>query len=425
MDWLLAALALFNLFSMVMVFSPRSVKRKDVPWAMFGTALLATELAWIWLPLQIFIAWLLALGGALESGLGSFALFILAVTWPGLVWSIWMSTKAQATVEDALSRGLGHNYRRQIPPAAQAMTRQEVTFRDWRNPLAMRRPDVEVLRNIPYGPGGVRQQLDVYRPRFIPEGGCPVLLQIHGGAWMMGDKGSQALPLMYTLASRGWIVVAANYRLSPSVGFPTHLHDCKSALCWIRENGREYGMNPDFVAVTGGSAGGHLSALMGLTGNRRELQPDHPDTDTSVQACIPFYGVYDMLVRENQHPNRQVYERFLRGKVIYESVQENPGLWDLASPIVQAHPDAPPFMVVHGTHDSLAVVAEGRAFSHKLREVSHNPVVYLEMPGAEHAWETVHSLRTEHTIDGVHRFLEWVRAGNAQPASEQQPQPEP
>jgi acetyl esterase/lipase len=425
MDWLLAALALFNLFSMVMVFSPRSVKRKDVPWAMFGTALLATELAWIWLPLQIFIAWLLALGGALESGLGNLALFILAVTWPGLVWSIWMSTKAQATVEDALSRGLGHNYRRQIPPAAQAMTRQEVTFRDWRNPLAMRRPDVEVLRNIPYGPGGVRQQLDVYRPRFIPEGGCPVLLQIHGGAWMMGDKGSQALPLMYALASRGWIVVAANYRLSPSVGFPTHLHDCKSALCWIRENGREYGMNPDFVAVTGGSAGGHLSALMGLTGNRRELQPDHPDTDTSVQACIPFYGVYDMLVRENQHPNRQVYERFLRGKVIYESVQENPGLWDLASPIVQAHPDAPPFMVVHGTHDSLAVVAEGRAFSHKLREVSHNPVVYLEMPGAEHAWETVHSLRTEHTIDGVHRFLEWVRAGNAQPASEQQPQPEP
>jgi len=424
MDWLLAALALFNLFSMVMVFSPRSVKRKDVPWAMFGTALLATELAWIWLPLQIFIAWLLALGGALESGLGNLALFILAVTWPGLVWSIWMSTKAQATVEDALSRGLGHNYRRQIPPAAQAMTRQEVTFRDWRNPLAMRRPDVEVLRNIPYGPGGVRQQLDVYRPRFIPEGGCPVLLQIHGGAWMMGDKGSQALPLMYTLASRGWIVVAANYRLSPSVGFPTHLHDCKSALCWIRENGREYGMNPDFVAVTGGSAGGHLSALMGLTGNRRELQPDHPDTDTSVQACIPFYGVYDMLVRENQHPNRQVYERFLRGKVIYESPKENPQLWDLASPIVQVQPDVPPFMVVHGTHDSLAVVAEGRAFSHKLREVSQNPVVYVEMPGAEHAWETVHSLRTEHTIDGVHRFLEWVRAGNAQPASEQQPQPE-
>ncbi len=61
------------------------------------------------------------------------------------------------------------------------------------------------------------------------------MMQIHGGAWVMGDKGSQALPLMYHLASRGWICVAANYRLSPSVGFPTHLEDCKRALCWIRE----------------------------------------------------------------------------------------------------------------------------------------------------------------------------------------------
>jgi acetyl esterase/lipase len=68
-------------------------------------------------------------------------------------------------------------------------------------------------------------------------------------------------------------------------------------------------------------------------------------------------------------------------------------------------------MVFHGTHDSLAVVNEGRVFSQKLREVSKNPVIYVEMPGAEHAWEIVHSLRTEHTVDGVHRFLEWVRAG--------------
>ena len=75
-------------------------------------------------------------------------------------------------------------------------------------------------------------------------------------------------------------------------------------------------------------------------------------------------------------------------------------------------------MVVHGTHDSLAAVAEGRVFSDKLREVSKNPVVYVEMPGAEHAWEVVHSLRTEHTIDAVHRFLEWVRAGNTEPVAE-------
>ena len=413
MDWLLAALALFNLVSMVTVFSPRAVRRKDVPWAMFGTALLATELAWVWLPLQVFVAWLLAQGGATDSGLGSFALFVLIVSWGGLLWSVWMSTKAEAAVEDALNQGLGFNYRNRIPLAVQTTLRQEVSFKDWCKPLSMRRTDVEVIRNIPYGPGGVRQQLDIYRPRFIPQGGCPVLLQLHGGAWMIGDKGSQALPLMYELASRGWICVAANYRLSPSVGYPTHLIDCKSALCWIRENGQEYGMNPDFVAVTGGSAGGHLAAMMGVTGNRPEFQPEHPDTDTSIQACVPFYGVYDPLVHHNQHPNREVYQRFLAGKVMYESPQENPALWEQFSPIAQIQPELPPFMILHGTHDSLALVTEGRVFSQKLRETSNSPVVYVEMPGTEHAWDTVHSLRTEHTVDGVHRFLEWVRAGQA------------
>jgi acetyl esterase/lipase len=418
MNWLLASLALFNLISMVAVFRPRGVTRKSAPWAQFGIALLATELAWIWLPLQVVIAWLLIQGGALDSMLGSFALLILLLTWPGLVWNLWMSTKSGPAVEAALTDGLGINYNDKISPLARSRMRQEITFADWRRPRATGRPEVEVIRHLPYGPAGVRQQLDIYRPRFIPEGGCPVLLQIHGGAWMMGDKGGQALPLMYELASRGWICVAANYRLSPSVSFPTHLIDCKSALCWIRENGEEYGMNTDFVAVTGGSAGGHLAALMGLTANLPELQPDHLETDTSVQACIPFYGIYDFLVRYDQHPNRQTYERFLTGKVLHETLQDNPDLWDQACPVAQIHADAPPFMVVHGSLDSLAAVSEGRVFSKKLREVSLSPVVYLEMPGAEHAFEMVHSMRTEHTVEGVYKFLEWVRSGNADNLSE-------
>jgi acetyl esterase/lipase len=416
MDWLLAALAIFNLISMITVFSPRAVPRKAVPWAVFFTALLATEMAWIWLPLQILIAGLLAAAGALDSWLGILALLVLLGTWPGLVWSIKQSTKAEATVEQALKAGLGATYRNQIPPAVSHLLRQRVSFDDWRQIRAVKPPGVELIRNIPYGPAGVRQQLDIYRPDHIPDQGCPVLLQIHGGAWVMGDKGSQALPLMHHLASKGWICVAANYRLSPSVGFPTHLEDCKRALCWIRQHGSEYGMNTDFVAVTGGSAGGHLAALMGLTENRAELQQDTPEVDTSVQACIPFYGVYDFLVRYDQHPNKQVYERFLSGKVLHETVQDNPDLWELASPVAQIHPDAPPFMLLHGSHDSLAAVAEGRVFSEKLREVSNSPVVYVELPGAEHAWEIIHSMRTEHTVDGVHRFLEWVRAGNRKSA---------
>ena len=410
MDWLLTLLAAFNVVSMYSVFSSRVSPRKNVPWITFGTALMATELAWIWLPLQALLAWLLSLGGATESGLGSLAMLILVISWSGLAWSIWQSTLAEEAIESALQEGLGYGYRNDIPPQRSGELRREVRFEDWRNPGPLPAAGVEVLRNIPYGPAGVRQQLDIYRPQVIPEEGCPVLFQIHGGAWMIGDKRQQALPLMYHLASKGWICVAANYRLSPSVGFPTHLLDCKKALCWIRENGGEYGMDTSFVAVTGGSAGGHLTALMGLTANRSDLQPDNPDTDTSLQAAVPFYGVYDFLVRYNQHPNREVYQQFLKGKVMYESLEENPDLWDLASPVAQVHGDAPPFMVLHGSLDSLAAVKDGQIFAEKLKEVSEQPVVYAELPGAEHAWETIHSLRTEHTIDGVHRFLEWVLA---------------
>ena len=410
MDWLLAFLALFNLISMITVFSPRAVPRRAVPWATFGTALLATELAWIWLPLQALLAWLFCLGGALDSTLGNLALVVLLLTWPGLVWSMWKSTKAEETVEAALAKGLGRDYRATVPDARREQFRESVSFSDWQNPVGFGDPDVEVIKHIPYGPAGVRQQLDIYRPRVIPEGGCPVVLQIHGGAWMMGDKGSQALPLMYHLAARGWICVAANYRLSPSVAFPTHLTDCKKALCWIRENGAEYGMNTDFVAVTGGSAGGHLTALMGLTANRPELQEDNPATDTSLQAAVPFYGVYDFLVRYDQHPNKEVYQKFLNGKVLHQTMEDNPELWDLASPVAQVHKDAPPFMIFHGTHDTLAAVRDAQVFTEKLRAASAEPVVYVEMPGAEHAWEIFHSMRTEHTINGVHRFLEWALA---------------
>ena len=421
MHWLLAALALFNLISMVTVFVPRAVPRRAIPWALFATALLATELAWLWLPLQLLLAGLFSAAGGSQHWIGQASLWVLFLTWPGLIWSIWQSTRAREALERALETGLGHDYREQIPAEASTRLRREVRFSDWRQPVPRPGAGIEILRDIPYGPAGIRQQLDVYRPRQLPEGGAPVLLQIHGGAWTIGDKGKQALPLMHHLASRGWICVAANYRLSPSVGFPTHLEDCKAALCWIREEGHQYGMDTSFVAVTGGSAGGHLAALMGLTGNRSELQPTSPDTDTSVQACIPFYGVYDFLVRYNQHPNQHLVREFLTGRVMHSSPEDNPDLWELASPIAQVHQDLPPFMVIHGDHDSLAAVAEGRLFSERLREVSSSPVVYAELPGTEHAFEIVHSLRTEHTVDAVHRFLEWsrARAGHVPAATEQ------
>ena len=411
MDWLLSALALFNLVSTVLVFSPRMVPRRSIPFGVFAFALPATELAWIWLPLQISVTALLVWGGALQNLLGLIALTVLLVTWPGLAWNIWRAADTKDVVEKALREGLGTGYRDNVPPTAREKFREKVSFSNWRNPVGFDVDGVEIIRNIPYAPGGIRQQLNIYRPQNTrPEEPLPVLLQIHGGGFLWGNKDQQAQPLLHTLASRGWIGVSINYRLSPSVGFPTHLEDCKRALCWIRKHGAEYGMDTNFVAVTGGSAGGILTALMGLTCNKPELQKDHPEVDTSLQAVVPFYGLYDLLARYGQHQNQAMWEDFLGGKVFHESLEDNPELWELASPISDIHPDAPPFMVIHGSFDSLCLVTEGRVFSEKLVEVSNNPVVYLELPGAEHGYDTIRSVRTEHTIDGVHRFLEWVRA---------------
>lgn len=414
MDWLLLLLTVFNVISMYTAFCPRRfANNKVTPMLVFSFALLATELSWIWLPFQALLALLLVGLGALDSSLGRFSMLVLAVSWLGLVWSIAQGFLSAREVERALIEGLGEDYRSVIPAAINECLRKTVRFADWSKPRNFDQPGIEVLRDIPYAARGKRSRLDVYRPRTLPAEGCPVLLQIHGGAWVVGDKKHQALPLMTQLAARGWICVAINYRLSPSVSFPTHLYDCKAALAWIREQGFEYGMNPAFVAVTGGSAGGHLAALMGLTENRAELQPDFPNGDTSIQACVPIYGVYDFLARHAGEVASKGLIGWLEENVMHCSPEENSALWELASPMTQIHGAAPPFMIVHGRRDSLALVDGARHFQQDLRAVSENPVVYLELAGAEHGFEMMHSPRAEHFVDGVHRFLEWARAKHA------------
>ena len=111
-----------------------------------------------------------------------------------------------------------------------------------------------------------------------------MLLQVHGGAWILGKKDQQGIPLMQHLAAQGWVCVAINYRLSPRDPWPAQAIDVKQAIAWIREHIAEYGGDPDYIAITGGSAGGHLTALTALTPNDPEWQPGFEDADTSVAA---------------------------------------------------------------------------------------------------------------------------------------------
>ena len=148
--------------------------------------------------------------------------------------------------------------------------------------------------DIPYGPAGRANLLDIWRRADLPpEAAAPVLVQIPGGAWITGRKQGQAYPLMSHLAERGWVCVAINYRHSPRNVWPAHIVDVKRAVAWVKANIATYGGDAGFVALTGGSAGGHLSALAALTPDRTDWQPGFEDADTSVAAAVPFYGAYD------------------------------------------------------------------------------------------------------------------------------------
>jgi acetyl esterase/lipase len=258
--------------------------------------------------------------------------------------------------------------------------------------------------NIPYGGHGRANHLDVWRrPDLDRAGHAPVLIQIPGGAWTTGNKRGQAHPLMSHLTELGWICVSINYRQSPRNTWPDHLVDVKRAIAWVKEHIADYGGDPNFVAITGGSAGGHLSALTALTANDATLQPGFEDADTAVQAAIPYYGVYDFT--RTDHALHPMMVPFLERLVVKQPRKDFPAVFAAASPITHIDGDAPPFFVLHGRNDSFIPVEQARAFVNRLREGSTQPVVYAELPVAQHSFDIFGSVRAAHAAVAVEQFL--------------------
>jgi len=406
----LAVLAALCTFSAV-------VQARQLYWFVpvyFLSGWLTGELALIHLILQLGLTAVLAFGGIFSDPLAQSGLGLFALSWLGL---LYLHTQAMDTgeyVRAALHRALGEDYRSDIPADRRGKLSDTVMSRYWMRPFHFVRDGVRVHSHISYGDAGKRNLLDVYQPTSPREGGFPVLLQVHGGGWIIGSKEEQAKPLMYHMSQRGWLCVSVNYRLSPKAAFPAHIIDVKKAIAWIRENIAEYGGNPDFIAITGGSAGGHLSSLAALTPNRAQWQPGFEDADTTLQAAVPFYGVYDFLDRYDIRASMSMAD-LIGEKVLQCTKEENPELWDEGSPLSNVSADAPPIYVIQGTHDSLVWVEEARVFVSALQAVATAPVAYAELPGAQHAFEIFHSVRTEHVVNSVADFLEWTHAKWLQP----------
>jgi acetyl esterase/lipase len=324
-----------------------------------------------------------------------------------LGYSIARSRRTGAELDEALRESIGEDYLETIDlpgPVDLRVPRGSIA-----RPFHLRRRDVEWIRNVSYVEGGRRALLDIYRPKDRDLRNAPVLLQVHGGAWTIGAKEEQGLILMNRLAREGWVCVAANYRLAPKHRFPTQIVDVKRAIAWVHENIADYGGDPDYLAITGGSAGGHLSALAALTPGLKEYQPGFEDADTSVSACVPFYGVYDLAGLTGPRA-ADMRDRFLAPWVFKKDPRTHEDDFVQASPIAQVDEDAPDFFVIHGANDTLAPVEQARAFVETLREKSSATVTYAELPGAQHAFEVFSSYRSQHATGAVQRWLQWHRA---------------
>ena len=320
----------------------------------------------------------------------------------------YRAAKSAADVyEQALTAAFGPDYRSGIaelkypgPDGANARTPGVVRMMRIRRRFAHH-------ADIQYGPRRHANLLDIWSREDLPaDASAPVLIQVPGGAWTIGNKQAQAYPLMSHLAERGWVCVAINYRLAPKHRWPAHIVDVKRAIAWVRANIAEYGGDPQFLALTGGSAGGHLSSLAALTPGEREWQPDFEDADTSVAACVPFYGAYDFTDRAGV--GHRTMGKHLERLVIGAKRAADPDVYDKASPMSRISADAPPFLISHGTNDSLIPVEEGRLFAQMLREVSRSPVVYAELPRAQHAFDIFGTPRAKLAAEAVARFLGYL-----------------
>lgn len=366
------------------------------PFAMawFLAGWLTGEFALFHLAWQAVVVVIAVTSGATDTPIGQVGLALMGLSAVGLLLAHHRAGQAEPVVEAALADTLGADYRDAIAPSMAGMLRHHVPRGLLLQPFRYEVPDVEVVRDLAYGPHAKLNTLDVYRRR-DHAGRAPTLIHVHGGSWMHGRKERQAKPLTWFLAQEGWVVVSINYRLSPKATFPDHVDDVKAAVAWVRDHADELGADPDFIVLTGGSAGGHLAALAAL------------DPETRVQGCVPHYGIYDFLDRHGAR-GRHRLEGFFAKTIMKCSPVECPEAWDAASPIAQVGPHAPPFFVLHGTFDSMAYVAEARVFVETLREASPEPVVYAELPAAQHAFDTFQTVRATHVVNGVARWLAWL-----------------
>jgi acetyl esterase/lipase len=259
-------------------------------------------------------------------------------------------------------------------------------------PAAPKAPDeVEYLPDITYTKaGGVELQLDIAMPK-EGAGPFPAIVCVHGGGWHSGSRKSYT-PVIWECAKRGYVGVTVSYRFAPQHKFPAQIEDVKAAVRWLRANAAKYKIDPDRIGATGGSAGGHLVGLLGVTSKEDKLEGNggHLDQSSRVQAVAPMFGGFDLTVAwehaPKQPPLEAAYLRKVGEDLIGGLPSAKPDVWKAASPITYVTKDDPPFLLIHGTADTLVPLEQSELMEKKLKE-SGVPVELMRVQGAGHGFK--------------------------------------
>jgi acetyl esterase/lipase len=248
-----------------------------------------------------------------------------------------------------------------------------------KRPPPMRVPEgVKVLRDLEYVHGGhERNRLDMYLPEKADHP-MPVIVWIHGGAWLSGSKDRPA-GIFFT--TKGYALASINYRLSQHAPFPAQIQDCKAAIRWLRANAKMYNLDPDHIGVWGASAGGHLVALLGTAGGVKDLDGTGRNLDQSsrVQAVVDWFGPTDFTAMGGWHDGPESPE----ARLIGGPVQENREKATKANPITYIDNSTASFLIMHGDRDNTVPLGQSELLAQALKKAGVE-VMFRIVEGAGH-----------------------------------------
>jgi acetyl esterase/lipase len=255
----------------------------------------------------------------------------------------------------------------------------------------------ETIFNIPYAVQSAAQKLDIYLPD-KPEGTGPVIIWLHPGGFTMGDK-DMIKPLVPAMLARGYAAVSVNYRLAYEAAFPAQIYDAKAAVRWVRASAGRYNFNPRKVASWGISSGSTLAALLGTSGDIKELEDLSMGNSTEssrVNAVVSLYGPMDFMTLDSQQVQlgqKPVQHSETSGESLLMggSISEVPENYKAASPMTYISGECPPFYIQHGKSDEIIPYLQSVMFAGALEAAIGKARVELNLIESAGHFDRIHS----------------------------------